>query len=37
MANKYRDYAGLQRLVENIDQKYAPIAALIFKGSVELS
>lgn len=36
MAQKqYLDYAGLQRLVENIDKKYAPIAALIFKGSVE--
>lgn len=35
MANKYLDYAGLQRLVENIDKKYAPIAALLFKGTVE--
>ena len=35
MASKYLDYAGLQRLVENIDKKYAPIAALLFKGSVE--
>lgn len=35
MATKYLDYAGLQRVVENIDKKYAPIAALIFKGSVE--
>jgi len=35
MATKYLDYAGLQRLVENIDKKYAPIAALLFKGSVE--
>ena len=35
MATKYLDYAGLQRLVENIDKKYAPIAALIFQGSVE--
>ena len=33
--NKYLDYAGLQRLVENIDKKYAPIAALLFKGTVE--
>ena len=35
MAQKYLDYAGLQRLVENIDKKYAPIAALVFKGTVE--
>jgi len=35
MNNKYLDLAGLQRLVENIDRKYAPIAALLFKGSVE--
>ena len=35
MANKYLDYTGLQRLVENIDKKYAPIAALLFKGSVD--
>ena len=34
MANKYLDYAGLQRLVDNIDRKYAPIAAVLFKGSV---
>lgn len=34
MANKYLDYVGLQRLVENIDKKYAPIAALLFKGTV---
>lgn len=33
--NQYLDYTGLQRLVENIDKKYAPIAALIFKGSVD--
>lgn len=32
---QYLDYAGLQRLVENIDKKYAPIAALLFKGTVE--
>ena len=31
---KYLDYAGLQKLVENIDKKYAPIAALLFKQSV---
>ena len=32
---KYLDYTGLQRLVEDIEQKYAPIAALLFKGSVD--
>lgn len=32
---KYLDYEGLQRVLENIDKKYAPIAALVFKGSVE--
>lgn len=35
MANKYLDYAGLQRLVANIDKKYAKIEALVFKGSVQ--
>ena len=35
MSTRYLDYNGLQRLVENIDKKYAPIAALLFKGSVE--
>ena len=35
MANKYLDYSGLQRVLENIDKKYAPIAALQFKGTVE--
>lgn len=35
MATKYLDYAGLQRLVENIDKKYAPISAIVFKSSVE--
>lgn len=35
MANKYLDYAGLQRLVENIDKKYAPISAIVFKSSVD--
>lgn len=35
MANKYLDYAGLQRLVENINKKYAPISAIVFKSSVE--
>ena len=32
---KFLNYEGLQRLVENIDKKYAPIAALVFQGSVE--
>lgn len=32
---QYLDYAGLQRLVENIDKKYAPIQAIIFKSTVE--
>ena len=35
MANKYLDYAGLQRLVENINKKYAPIQAIIFKSTVD--
>jgi hypothetical protein len=36
MAQKqYLDYAGLQRLVENIDKKYAPIQAIIFKSTVD--
>ncbi len=36
MATKnYLDYEGLQRLVENINKKYAPIAAILFKGSVD--
>ena len=35
MTKKYLDYSGLQHLVEQIDLKYAPIAALIFKGTVE--
>ncbi len=36
MAQKqYLDYAGLQRLVENIDKKYAPIQAIVFKSTVE--
>ena len=33
--SKYLDYAGLQRLVENIDKKYAPISAIVFKSSVD--
>lgn len=35
MASKYLDYEGLQRLVTNIDAKYAPKAALLFKSTVE--
>lgn len=37
MANnsKYLDYAGLQRLVENINKKYAPIQAVRFVSTVE--
>lgn len=34
MASKYLDYAGLQRLVENINKKYAPISAIVFKSTV---
>lgn len=34
MMKKYLDYSGLQHLVEQIDLKYAPIAALQFKGTV---
>jgi hypothetical protein len=33
--NKYLDYQGLQRLVENINKKYAPISAIVFKSTVE--
>lgn len=32
---KYLDYEGLARVIENIDKKYAPIAAIIFKGTVD--
>lgn len=32
---KYLDYTGLERLVHNLEQKYAPIAAILFKGSVD--
>ena len=32
---KYLDYEGLQRLVQNLNKKYAPIEALVFKLSVE--
>ena len=35
MGNKYLDYEGLQRLVLNIDRKYAPISAIVFKNTVE--
>ena len=35
MAKQYLDYEGLQRLVQNINKKYAPISAIVFKGSVE--
>lgn len=36
MAQKqYLDYEGLQRLVENLNKKYAPISAIVFKGSVD--
>ena len=35
MGNKYLDYEGLQRLVQNIDRKYAPISAIVFKSTVE--
>ena len=31
---KYLDYEGLARVIENIDRKYAPIQAIVFKGSV---
>lgn len=34
MAAKYLDYAGLQRLVQNINEKCAPISALVFKSTV---
>ena len=32
---KFLDYTGLERLIYNIDKKYAPIAAILFKGSVD--
>lgn len=35
MATKYLDYAGLQRVIENIDRKYAPISAIVFKSTVD--
>ena len=34
-AKQYLDYAGLQRVIENIDKKYAPISAIVFKNSVK--
>jgi len=33
--NKYLDYAGLQHFAQKLEEKYAPIAALLFKSSVE--
>ena len=35
MAKQYLDYECLQRLVENINKKYAPISAIVFKNSVD--
>lgn len=32
---KYLDYEGLQRVLEHINEKYAPITAIVFKGSAE--
>lgn len=32
---KYLDYEGLQRVIDNINKKYAPISAIVFKGSVD--
>lgn len=32
---KYLDYEGLQKLVENINKKYAPISAIVFKQTVD--
>jgi hypothetical protein len=35
MAQKqYLDYEGLKRVIQNIDKKYAPISAIVFKGTV---
>lgn len=34
MEKKFLDYTGLQRLIWNINKKYAPIQALVFKGNV---
>lgn len=31
---KYLDYTGLQELVAKIDENYAPVQALVFKGTV---
>ena len=33
--SKYLDYAGLQRLVENINKKFAPIQAIVFKSTID--
>lgn len=35
MNKKYLDYAGLQELVTKINEKYAPIKAFIYLGSVQ--
>ena len=35
MANKYLDYEGLKRVLENIERKYAPITAIVFKSTVD--
>jgi hypothetical protein len=35
MGKSYLDYAGLQRLVDNINKKFAPIQAIVFKSTVE--
>lgn len=35
MDKKYLDYAGLQELVTKINEKYAPIKAFIYLGSVQ--
>ena len=35
LTKKYLDYDGVKRLVENLDKRFAPIAALVFKSSVE--
>lgn len=33
--NRYLDYPGLVRLVENINKKFAPIQAIVFQSTVE--
>lgn len=35
MTKEYLDKVGLQHLVQLLDKKYAPIAALLFKGTVD--